>query len=85
MADCGREFKALRFLVEMSEAKRTRAAGAKTARAIGKQPTTIDGYASTRVPSALSVLLRKERSDRGKRLRSVYVRLAMPESTGANA
>ena len=61
------KFKALSPLLEMNEAKRTRAAVIKTARAIGKHPATIYRWIQQYKSSErLSVLLRKERSDRGK-------------------
>jgi putative transposase len=61
------KFKALRPLLEMDEAKRTRAAVTKTAHAIGKHPATIYRWIHQYKSSErLSVLLRKERSDRGK-------------------
>jgi putative transposase len=61
------KFKALRPLLEMNEGKRTRAAVTKTAGAIGKHPATIYRWIRQYKSSErLSVLLRKERSDRGK-------------------
>jgi putative transposase len=61
------KFKALRPLLEMDEAKRTRAHVTRTARAIGKHPATIYRWIQQYKGSErLSVLLRKERSDRGK-------------------
>jgi putative transposase len=61
------KFEALRGLMEMDEAKRTRAAVARVARAIGKHPATIYRWIQQYKSSErLSVLLRKARSDRGK-------------------
>jgi len=61
------KFKALRGLLEMDEAKRTRAVVTRVAHAIGKHPATIYRWIQQYKNSErLSVLLRKERSDRGK-------------------
>jgi putative transposase len=60
------KFKALRGLLEMDEAKRTRAAVTRVAHAIGKHPATIYRWIQQYKSSErLSVLLRKERSDCG--------------------
>jgi putative transposase len=61
------KFEALRVLMETDEAKRTRAAVTKAARAIGKHPATIYRWIQQYKSSErLSVLLRQGRSDRGK-------------------
>jgi len=49
------KFKALRGLLEMDEAKRTRAVVTRVAHAIGKHPgPSIDGYTNTRTPRRAS-------------------------------
>jgi len=61
------KFKVLRPLLEMDEAKRTRADVTRTAHAIGKHASTIYRWIHQYKSSErLSVFLRKERSDRGK-------------------